>query len=364
MPSSLAARGCNTLVTPGLRRGFVSSVPGEYHVFRGARNRRREWETIPDAIDAALRHGYTPDAVPFEFARIIIHGSNIPYTGRGPNNEINVPISCILIGTPASDSWYVGPQIQANLIFTNAGIPPGTIPFVPNLAWTHSNFSILRPSASQPCVRYVTDLTSQFFALLLTNCMIISQFTAPTAPTMIVDNFSALFLFRCICFDFSGTEPMIVSNDAASLELFYCNIIAYKVFRSSGPGAIVPATLLVCYFCDFVVAPNFLGGLDSEVRLFEIESLGISKFFVSGCWFVYQAEVAPYTNDTRILDARTIPAPGLPISFLCNSYDTVATAAGTQLIYDAPNCTIDSGNFAKASGPLGTVGTVVPATII
>ena len=360
---------CAYANTEGFNFPDLAFIPdGVYEVFPEAYNTNSKFNTIQGAITQALCDGFTPDAVPFKQATVLIYPNlNGPYMGDGPDNEINVPVSVRLVGKNGESSVFSDPRIKATLVFDNSGRLPGASDPLTELSWTHSNLNIIQPSPDKSAIKFSNDLSAAFVALSINNCYVTNSFTNATAPIVEISNFAFFLAFRTFMVGSSGLAPVFLAKDASTVELFYCNVISHKVLVSEGIGAIIPGTLFVLYFSDIVVEPGFLGNVESEIKLFEFKSAGIDRIFFGSTAIVSQPDVVNYTMGSVMYDASALsPANGgCPrTSFFANSYDFTPIAGGTQLVYDSPDCPVDSGNFVNSQGIISNnVGNLRPAVI-
>ena len=336
-------------------------TPRVYHVFPDAPNKNSKFDTITGAINQALCDGFTPDALPFRRANIVIMPGE--YQGEGPDNEIVVPVSVSLNGHPnGASSFHSNVKITATLVFDNSGLLPGSVGLLDDISWHHTGLNIIQSNKDKPAVIYDNDLTAALQFLVFSECYLLNTFTDSTAPLIKISNFAATFMTDCYAIQSSSTQPVILAKDVSGFESFYCFFIAYRIIVSEGVGTLIPGTFMAFYHSEIFVLPPFLGGeIDSEIRLIEIQSAGTATVDIFLNVFSTLG-TSNYTMGSIVYNAPNLTGPGeCPRAiFQTNSYNMEQISGGPQFLYNAPGCPISSGNKAEGNSIIATnVGTLV-----
>lgn len=333
--------------------GVLPYIKGEYHVFAEAQNKGNEWNTIQGAIDQALNDGYTPASR--TYAHVIIHHSDTPYTGD-INDEIHVPSSIHLHGSNGS-GIHGRPQIAATLVFSNTGSAFDTD--FKNLIWNHSNFQLIQPGPTKGCIRYIADLTANFYVLTFMDILLYSSQTTSTVPLCIFGNFAVIVIDRAFIIS-SNPRETIRAKDATTIDFINSIFVGYRFIVSEGIGLAVPGTSLYMRNCNFAVETAFTSGLDAEVVIFEILSEGTLVNWIIHNDFHY---FSPGNSNITIFKASNSVVNVWNV--LTNNSYWYNPGTGTNYLYDAPNTVVISGNNSIVPGSISAVNTVInPAASI
>ena len=340
---------------------------GVYDVFPGAPNKNGKFDTIQGAIDQALCDGFTPDRIPFQVAVLRIYTSEVPYRGDPVNNEIRVPASVILSGTPFSGSAIIEPQIEATVIFTNENVPIGALTnFQADFKLSYSSIQFIQPSSNKSAVHVINDPNFQPFFYVFNMFEITNRFIDSTVEMIRVSGgASTIGFFRGFMWTFSAEQPCIRSFDATEVFVVWSNLLSHKFIEYEDAGSVKPRSNLALYYNDFFIGPIFFPPVDTEVRQIKMKGQTVSQLIVFGNIFVTADGIEDYTTGTVIYDGTEEPAPGIPfVNFMSNTYDLRFMAGGRQLLYDAPNSTVRSGNFVTGDGIKDLiVGTLISSVI-
>ena len=294
----------------------VKHVDGEYHVYPGSNNKGFTFNTIQEAIDAAVDDGWGTIEKP---GAVIVHESDSAYKGD-KNDEIRLPLPLKLISSTGSTAVVMSPVINATVIVTNINVQDFLFPVTTG---TIQGFRFFCPP-EKPCVVY-NDNGLNNGLLTLTFCTI-SKYDEGTAVVAVggtvVIHHNRFYIPIGMC---------LTTQDCLHVHLEFNTFFTKKIFKMSSPN--VPLLGGGHFIRNQIDDPFPFLADDVEMDFFNFESSG-HNFEIS-----YNSVLADAINGS-IKDVRFLTihpdSKNLDLKVTHNMI-LIGKQGGVNLLYDVPN---------------------------